>query len=72
MLGMTWLRGREMSRIEGLSDAVFRFEITLLVVSLEVPNTFDELLDRRKRIKLAYDEYRSRYAGLITVVAPSS
>jgi uncharacterized membrane protein len=46
MLGMTWLRGREMSRIEGLSDAVFRFEITLLVVSLEVPNTFDELLDR--------------------------
>jgi uncharacterized membrane protein len=44
-LGMTRLSGREVSRIEGLSDAVFGFEITLLVVSLEVPNTFDELLD---------------------------
>ena len=43
---MTRLRGREVSRIEGLSDAVFGFEITFLVVSLEVPNTFDELLNR--------------------------
>ncbi len=33
-------RGREISRIEGLSDAVFAFAITLLVVSLEVPETF--------------------------------
>ena len=33
-----------MSRIEGLADAVFGFALTLLVVSLEVPNTFDELL----------------------------
>lgn len=41
--GFTW-RGEEVSRIEGLSDAVFAFAITLLVVSLEVPNTFDELL----------------------------
>jgi hypothetical protein len=31
---------------------------------------FEELLDRRKRIKLAYDEYQSRYAGIITVVDP--
>ena len=38
------LRGREVSRVEGLSDAVFGFAITLLVVSLEVPNTFDELI----------------------------
>jgi Endosomal/lysosomal potassium channel TMEM175 len=36
-------RGREISRIEGLSDAVFAFAVTLLVVSLEVPKTFDEL-----------------------------
>lgn len=36
-------RGNEISRIEGLSDAVFAFAVTLLVVSLEVPQTFNEL-----------------------------
>ncbi len=34
----------EVSRIEGFSDAVFGFSVTLLVVSLEVPRTFDELV----------------------------
>jgi uncharacterized membrane protein len=37
-------RSKEVSRLEGLSDAVFGFAVTLLVVSLEVPRTFDELL----------------------------
>ena len=37
-------RSREVSRLEGLADAVFGFAITLLVVSLEVPRTFDDLM----------------------------
>ena len=41
--GFRW-RGGEISRLEGLSDAVFAFAVTLLVVSLEVPETFDQLL----------------------------
>ena len=40
--GFRW-RGGEIARIEGLSDAVFAFAVTLLVVSLEVPKTFNEL-----------------------------
>ena len=41
-LDFRW-RSHEISRIEGLSDAVFAFAVTLLVVSLEVPKTFTEL-----------------------------
>lgn len=37
-------RGKEASRIEGVSDAVFAFSVTLLVVSLEVPRSFNELM----------------------------
>jgi hypothetical protein len=41
--GFRW-RSHEISRIEGFSDAVFGFAITLLIVSLEVPRTSTELL----------------------------
>jgi len=37
-------RGREIHRVEALSDAVFAFSVSLLVASLEVPQTFHELL----------------------------
>ena len=37
------LRGEEITRTETLSDAVFAFTISLLVMALEVPQTFEEL-----------------------------
>src|ERR1700720_854768 len=37
-------RQREVSRIDGFSDAAFGFAVPLLVVSLEVPKTYHELM----------------------------
>jgi Endosomal/lysosomal potassium channel TMEM175 len=39
------MRGRDVLRVEALSDVVFGFALTLLVVSLEVPRTFDQMID---------------------------
>ncbi|MBA2432868.1 MAG: DUF1211 domain-containing protein [Chthoniobacterales bacterium] len=36
---------REVTRLEGFSDAVFGFALALLVVSVEVPGTYAELID---------------------------
>lgn len=41
-------RSHEPSRLETYSDAVFAFAVTLIIVSLEVPKSFDELLETMK------------------------
>jgi uncharacterized membrane protein len=38
-----FIRNREVSRLEGFSDAVFGFALTLLVVNLETPENLGEL-----------------------------
>lgn len=41
-------RSHEPSRLETFSDAVFAFAVTLIIVSLEVPKSFDELYETMK------------------------
>ena len=39
------LRGQQVTRLESFSDAVFGFALTLLVVSLDVPKSFGDLVN---------------------------
>ena len=38
------MRGSEVTRLESFADAVFAFALTLIVVLLEVPKTFADLI----------------------------
>lgn len=38
-------RAHEVSRLEAFSDVIFGFALSLIVISLEVPKTYDELME---------------------------
>lgn len=46
--GVIKWRSHEPTRLETFSDAVFAFAVTLIIVSLEVPKSFDELFETMK------------------------
>ncbi len=49
--GESWFRwrGQEISRVEGLFDATVALAMTFVVVSLEMPRTFDAMIDSLKQ-----------------------
>ena len=59
------LRGKEMNRIEAVSDVVFGFALTLLVVSLEVPHTYGDLINAMR----GFPAFALTFAALMVVWA---
>jgi uncharacterized membrane protein len=56
-------RGDATSRVEAFSDGVFAFALTLLVVSLEVPRTYDDL----RQTMLGFPAFGACFAILIWI-----
>lgn len=56
-------RGHEVSRLEGFSDTVFAFALTLLVVALEVPKSPDELI----KLMMEFPAFACCFALLIWI-----
>ena len=56
-------RRREISRLEAFSDAVFAFALTLLVVSLDVPTSYDELI----QLMAGFIPFAASFALLIRI-----
>ena len=59
------LRGTEMNRIEAVSDVVFGFALALLVVSLEVPRTYADLINAMR----GFPAFAFTFAALMYVWA---
>ena len=57
------LRGNEMNRIEAVSDVVFGFALTLLVVSLQVPQTYADLVNAMRN----FPAFAAAFAALMAV-----
>jgi uncharacterized membrane protein len=56
-------RGHEVSRLEGFSDTVFAFALTLLVVALEVPHTYEKLM----RLMMGFPSFACCFALLVWI-----
>ena len=59
------LRGTEMIRLEAVNDVVFGFALTLLVVSLEVPHTYADLVNAMR----GFPAFALTFAMLMSVWA---